>query len=368
MSNNDISNPLIGVTVGSTVNNLKDGFSASVLEKSITKMVNQTQSRAVMTGQSSSIYSNMMNRGSLGISGSYGVSAISQISGSVSGYVGQSNAGDGRTTKVDYSVILQAGVEYINFNDLNAAMLISSLDGRTQELITEALDAYKALLQPNLKESEKLVALQNWTRAREKFFEAAGNGVVVGVAWGAIGSVSMEMTKSSSSTAWQYGGSGNFTYAGLSNSVSVAATYDGGNASGKGNVDIKVSKYYSGNAIADDVNKWYSSFADKSYADLADVKVVSSPSFPSSKLDPPSIPSFFQPKPNQALKVAIEDLKNLEELDKLTKEAHRADLNKKKVNEGIPEIPEEDYKQLVNKKADIIALNQLKSRVRANSI
>lgn len=225
MSVNDINNPLYDVTVGSTVNNLQDGFSASVVVQPVTKMIAQTQSRAVMTGKSSFVYSNTMNRGSLGISGSYGLSAISQISASAFGYVGQAKADDGRETRVDYHVILQAGVEYINFNELKPADLMASLAGSCKDPASEALDKYNALLKPNLTESKRLSALQDWMKARAKFFEAAGNGVVVGVLWGAIGSVSLTMKQKSGSTAWQYGAKGNFSYAGIGASVSVEATY-----------------------------------------------------------------------------------------------------------------------------------------------
>lgn len=363
MSVNDINNPLYDVTVGSTVNNLQDGFSASVVVQPVTKMIAQTQSRAVMTGKSSFVYSNTMNRGSLGISGSYGLSAISQISASAFGYVGQAKADDGRETRVDYHVILQAGVEYINFNELKPADLMASLAGSCKDPASEALDKYNALLKPNLTESKRLSALQDWMKARAKFFEAAGNGVVVGVLWGAIGSVSLTMKQKSGSTAWQYGAKGNFSYAGIGASVSVEATYDGSSESGKGDVSVDVSKYYSGSAIADEVNTWYSDFAGKGFDQLANVQVIASPNFPQEKLDPPSIPSFIQPTPDPKITARLENLKNLQELNQLEKDAK---FEEEKIKN--PQLTRDEFDKMVAENADIENLNELSSKVRNNSI
>jgi hypothetical protein len=52
--------------------------------------------------------------------------------------------------------------------------------------------------------------------------------MVIAVAWGGIGMVTLDLRNKSSETAWKYGGEANFSYAGIGASVSAGATYDGG--------------------------------------------------------------------------------------------------------------------------------------------
>lgn len=365
MSDNTFNNPLLGVTVGSCLQSLQDGFTASAITGNITQMIPQVESNAFMTGTSSHIYSSSMNRGTLGISGSYGLSAVSQINSSLYGYMGNASAKDGTETRIDYNVIMQCGVEYIDFDQLLPSDFIASLKMAQKNSALTALLAYKALLDPKLSDDDRVQKLTEWTAAREQFFEIAGHGVVVGILWGAVGSISLSITQSSTSSNWQYGGQANFSYVGLALTASVAATYDGSSSAAGSDVSIQILRYYSGSIISNDIESWYSNLAKEATDKLLNSTVVDSPSFPQGPLEPPSIPAFTKPEQDNNLKENIEGLKSLHDLDRMSKDAQFQTESKTR-----QDLSRADFDKEVNPetKADVTKLTELAEEVHSNSL
>ena len=74
------------------------------------------------------------------------------------------------------------------------------------------------------------VMLARWIDACAKFEHHAGKGVVVGVLWGAYGSVVLNMTSTADVHKWEYGGEANFQFSGLAGSLAVEASYGGENS------------------------------------------------------------------------------------------------------------------------------------------
>src|SRR5688572_24368250 len=74
-----INNPLYGLIIGSVFDGLTGKASASVIAGSITNMISQLSGQYTMTGNSQFVYSDTMNQGSLGVSGSYGIDGASKL-------------------------------------------------------------------------------------------------------------------------------------------------------------------------------------------------------------------------------------------------------------------------------------------------
>ncbi|WP_182289020.1 hypothetical protein [Vibrio spartinae] len=200
--NKTSSAPLENLRIGSVINiNAQDiTFSQPVIDKNISKVIKNSRGEKSMTGQSGYVYNSLMNKGSLGFKGSYGVSGISRLNATVSAYVGNSNVTEDRCVSVNYNVSQFGGVEYISFSDLNASDLLASLSKSTRQ---DALDALKAYNETNefIKENnikslsdieklsdeqrEKLEAkVSDWAFEVGDFYRRQGTGIVVGVVWG----------------------------------------------------------------------------------------------------------------------------------------------------------------------------------------
>jgi len=231
----------------------------------------QKEATKSMTGQSSYVYSESMNQGTLGISGSYGVSGVSKVKASMSGYVGNAAAKSGKSITVHYNVEVTAGVEYIDFDDLRVSDLVAALKGGPEQSAMASLDAYLAV-QAELKTLgtdlykvigkpdpayKKINELFNtFVKSVNSFNSAYGDGLVVGVLWGGFGTVNMDMRSTTRSETWKYGGAANFSYSGIGASVSVAATYDGGQSGNKGDVSVNCNGYSSGACVEGLIDKW----------------------------------------------------------------------------------------------------------------
>jgi hypothetical protein len=144
---NAITNPLYGLTVGSVAFGELARFSASVLGSgvTITRFVPGQSGEMSMSGSSEYIYSDQMNQGSFGLSGSYGLSGAAKISGKLSGYYGHTVANSGKTLSIMLNAIDWAGVEYIDFNQLNAEELMSALSPGPRQRLAKALDKFSAM-------------------------------------------------------------------------------------------------------------------------------------------------------------------------------------------------------------------------------
>ena len=148
MSNLEIENPLYAVTIGSYIKSYNNKFEPSVIDtsaNSISSMISQEDTHQRMTGTSSYVYSDRMNQGSFGISGSYGVSGLSKCEGSLSAYVGNAAANSSTSVEVTYSALSVCGIEYVDFEKLTVPQFISSLKEGCRQTALEALDCYNAV-------------------------------------------------------------------------------------------------------------------------------------------------------------------------------------------------------------------------------
>lgn len=364
-----LANALEGVRVGSTVAELDEGFTASVVNKSVTKMSATPENHQILTGSSRRVTSSALNRGSIAISGSYGFSGLSTMTGSLSGYLAQSDADDGRATSLRYSILVVAGIQYIDFDNLTPIALLSSVSQSVRDAATRALSAYTKMAFPDgssdqqVTNEEKENMLQDWLEAKNRFFQVAGTGLVVGVKWGAIGNVSLDLRAKASSTDSQYGGRGSFTYAGLAASVSVEAAYSGEHKKGEDDIEKEISSSYFGNIIKEDVQSWFNNASQISLDDLFSSNKNIAELAPQPSYEPPVIPAFQVPQADPAIKSKLERLRNLEELHQLTRNASR----KEAISKGLSPTAEV-YEAKSNDRVDVTALEKLKKDAESNDL
>ncbi|ATY31132.1 hypothetical protein CVN68_03315 [Sphingomonas psychrotolerans] len=274
-----------------------------------------------------------MNQGSASLSGSYGVSGISKLTGALSGYVGNASAKGGKNMKVSYQIIVRGGLEYIDLDNLNPALLISALSKSAQARILRALGAYQDLEQalehlPKdsqdppiysvIKDAERYKAefgkYQQWLRSVDDFKRACGDGIVVQVVWGGVGIVDMEIGSDSGESVWKYGGETDFSYAGVGATVSVGATYDGSQSKEYAGVHASLGSFSSGSCVDDQTTAWFKALDGKSFQELADVKVLARAPDMTAKAAIRTPPEFITPKVEKSLTDKISQIKDLDGL------------------------------------------------------
>lgn len=378
MSNSERNNPLYGVTIGATIYALTGEFNSSVVREPISLMITQEESQKYMSGESSYVFSEKMNQGSFGMSGAYGVSGVSLLKSSLSAYVGKSSAASSKSVEVNYNAISVGGIEYINFEQLTASDLIASLNKACQQSIISVLDAYNAVMAEVSKSGLDLLSVLNnndvqsaslkklirlWIDASEQFTHDFGNGLVVGVTWGAFGGVKMVMTSESESKSWKYGGQADFSYANAFASIAVKATYDGSQSSGEANVKVNCTSYLSGSVLAQQVDDWFSQVSNKTFADLAEVNVLDKAPNMDIAHGAPVIPDFVQPDPGYDIVEKVDEIKNLEDLDAMAK-ASAYDKTKK----IDPALTFEEFLNNADKPADKKKLDEFKQKIINNEV
>lgn len=372
------NNPLYGVTIGSTIRATTGKFSLSAVKAPISLMITQTESQKYMSGTSSYVFSEKMNQGSAGLSGAYGISGVSLLKSSLSAYVGKSSAASSKSVSVKYNANAVGGIEYINFEDLTAAGFVASLSKACQQSIITVLDAYLAvvaevskakvdllkILQKDYSRNSYLKSLvSSWVNASEKFTREFGDGLVVGVIWGAYGGVEMEMTSESESNSWKYGGQADFSYADVFASVAVKAAYDGSQSGGKANVKVNCKSYVSGSALASQIDEWFRQVADKTFNELADVNVINKAPNMDITHAVPSIPDFIQPTPADDIVEKVSEIKDLKVLDTLS-QAAAYDQTKKE----DPAVSFEEFVNKAEKPAKKEKLDEFKKKIFNNDI
>lgn len=361
----DINNPLDGLQIGScTPAGSGKKWGDSVIRGQVTITDVQTTKWASMQGQSDYVYTKKMNQASSGVSGSYGVSGVSKVSSALSAYIGISSAQSGMSMKVNYQVIVRGGVEHISFDDLTPADLINALSDGAKNQITNALDAYIILndrlknlsvdepklfsvLQESKNYVEEYKLFQNWLKLVNNFKTTYGDGMVVRVAWGGIGVVSMEIKKKSNDSVWKYGGEANFSYAGPGASVSVGATYDGSQSEGKADVTVECTQFSSGAPVQAQTDAWFKTVSELGFKELADVKVLEKAPDMTAKAIVQKPPKFKKPKSDKKLTDKIEKIKNLDGLKAYAKAAAYDQAKKKDKNLTL-----DQFLESAEKKAD----------------
>jgi hypothetical protein len=371
-------NPLYGVEIGSTIDATTGKFSMTVVKEPINAMITQEESTKSMLGESSYVYSDQMNQGSFGLSGSYGISGVSKLKSSMSSYVGNSSAESSKSVAVNYNAFSLGGVEYIDLEQLNASELIASLSKGCQQSVMDVLDAYNKVVaaadelgvdllvilesnDPKYADAKKLVS--DWVNVSEKFRSNFGDGLVVGVAWGAFGGVNMLMTSEGSSDSWKYGGQADFSYAGIGKSVAVKATYDGSQSSSETNVKVNCTSFFSGSVLAPQIDEWFKQVSGKTFSELADVKVMDVAPDMKIKEGAPSIPDFEKPKPDGGITSKVGQIKDLKGLEAFAKASAYDEAKKKN-----PDLSLEDFLKKAEQPADTEALEGFREDVSENEI
>ena len=329
-----VDNPLSDIRVGSSVDTAGK-FSATVLEpeSQITDMVAEYDDEKTMRGQSDLLYTTGMNQASASMSGSYGLSGLAKLTGSVSAYWGTSSAQRSQTTSIVLEVLIRAGFETISFDELSPAMLMAAMRTGPRQSATKVLNHYSELVQ-QLKgaclsdtlsqsgnDAHKAVrdAYAKWAASAEDFRKNYGEGMVVGVVWGGIGRSELTIEDTGRANSWKYGGAAEFTYAGASSSVSLGTTYDASGSSSISNVTVHCTTSTSGACAKGYTDAWAAAFQDKAFSAVAKMQPLDTPPLTvSAKLPEP--PTFIKPQADSDVAGKIETVKkdDLEALAKIT--------------------------------------------------
>lgn len=374
-SSNGTINPFYAVEIGSIVKSDTGRFLTSVIKGDITKMVPDKEVKQTMTGGSSYVYTDRLNQGSVGVSGSYGISGLSSINAGLSVYAGNSAAELTKKVAINYNVQMLSGVEYINFNDLKAEDLINSLQANPKQMALQALDNYNALMKKlgsdNLltimqapAEHPEIVSLVNaWVKSVQLFFQKHGDGMVVGVVWGGMGTVSLEMISSSGESSWKYGTKGNFTYSGVGKAITVEAAYDGSNSRRESNVNVTTSSWSSGGCVQQQINAWSQVVEGKAFSDISSISLLEKAPPVSSVANAPKIPEFKTPEKDAKVTEKVNEIKNLTNLDALAKTSAFEEAKKKD-----KDLTLEEFLKRSEKKADPKPVDDLKKEVANNNL
>ncbi len=323
--------PIMYARVGST---LKNGriFLSDVISGNVSKFKAGGTGSTSMSGRSHYVQSSEMNKGSFGVSGSYGISGISKVEASVGGYVGKAVADGSKSITVNYNAYISSGVEFLNVNGLTLIDLINAFDVNPKNKMLEIIANFNEVMnQVRDAPLEKIDAaiFEKWIKSVDEFQSSYGESMVVAVHWGAFGSVNMELSNMDGSQITNYGASGNFSYSNLVASVSVKATYDGNNANASANVNVNVSSHYTGDSIKSLIANWRAEAEGKSFSELANVQMLAKVpdlSVPSGII--PSIPAFVEPKEVPGVEAGnpvakpvtkkVSEIKNLDGLKKFS--------------------------------------------------
>lgn len=354
-----VSNVLQGIKIGSTVSESNSGFAASIVNAKITKIDPTPSTHKILTGYSNRVYADSMNSGSFGVSGSYGFSGLSSLTAQASGYLSAAQATDGRATGLNYSLFVVAGIEYIDFDNLLPKDLLASLSVSARSAALSTLDAYKDLIGSSPTDDQ----LGKWLASKREFDRVAGSGMVIGVMWGAYGTVSLELRSKDSSSASQYGGQASFQYSGVAASLSVSAAYDGQHKTGSDDVTKKIESSSLGNIISEDMNTWFNNANALTVDQLFSTNIDIASYAPKTNYTPPAVPQFQVPTPDPAIAAKLADLRNLNELKELSIKA----TEKQSLLDGSS-TSEADFQEKLKLKVDTTELANFHSKVKNNDL
>ncbi|WP_281233265.1 hypothetical protein [Flavobacterium gelatinilyticum] len=372
---NGAINPFYAVEIGSVIKGDTGRFLTSIIKGDITRMVPDKEVKQTMTGGSSYAYTDSLNQGSVGVSGSYGISGLASINAGLSVYAGNSAAELTKKVAVNFNVQMLSGVEYVNFNDLNAADLINSLQANPKQMALDALDNYNALMKKlgtnNLltimqkpdEHPEIMKLVDEWGKSVQAFFREHGDGIVVGVVWGGMGTVSLEMISSSGESSWKYGSKGNFTYSGIGKAITVEAAYDGSNSKRESKVDVSTSSWSSGKCVEEQVKEWSKVVEGKAFEAISSISLLEKAPQVSAVKDPPKIPEFKTPAKDPQVTDKIKEITNLDSLEAFAKASAYEQAKKTE-----KDLTLDEFLKRSEKKADPKPVDDLKKDVAANNL
>lgn len=354
-------NPLLGITVGSTV--LGNDFKPSVLNSSITKMITQKEVEMGMSGKSQYVYTDSLNQGAFGMSGAIGTSGVSKFTSAVSAYISNANASEAKAISVDYNISMLSGVEYIDFDNLTVKDILNSLSEGPKKLALIVLDKFIAARDYTGSPSEKNERMKDWLRSLQDFIASYGDGLVVGAIWGGIGSVSTKMTSTKEENNWKYGQDTAFTYSGIGSSVAIGETYNGSKKEQNSDVEISCKAFSSGGCVEKQVSEWFDVVSGKAFSEVFEIKLLDKAPTQSAVSAPPGIPDFIEPEEDEQVKVKLVSFKKLGDSESFS--IYSGYEEAKKLNPGLVL---EDFESNVRSKNDISGLDEIITKVQENSL
>ncbi|MDR6761974.1 hypothetical protein J2Y38_002185 [Flavobacterium sp. 2755] len=341
ISNNGVNNPFYAVRIGSVIRGATGLFQTSVIaehiekkvKKGITKMIADKDVQLSMKGASSYVYNDSLNQGFAGVSGSYGLSGLARINSGLSAHIGNSIAQLTKEVKINYNVQMISGIEHINFDELKVEDLINSLKSGPRDRAMNSLENYNkimakigtadllTILKDAAPDSEIVKLVKEWISSVQRFFNEYGDGIVVGVAWGGIGTVSLTMNNKSTENSWKYGSKGNFTYAGLTKAITIEAAYDGSNTNRESDVSVKTDTWYIGDCVAAQVAKWSEQVKDKAFSAISSINLLEKAPKLGDIKPPPAVPDFATRKKDPKVTDKINEITDLSGLEAFAKAA-----------------------------------------------
>lgn len=379
--NGNHPHPFYGIEIGSIIKGNTGLFQASVIpreqddEEGITRMIPDKYVYKNMTGVSSYIYNDKLNQGFAGVSGSYGLSGVARINSGLSVHMGNSVAELTKKVTVNYNVQMISGVEYINFNNLTVEDLINSLDGSPRQMALIALENYNKLmakigtadlitiLKDAASGSEIITLVEEWVSSVQAFFREHGDGIVTGVVWGGIGTVSLTMNNESTANSWKYGSKGNFTYAGLGKAITVEAAYDGSNSNRESKVGVESKSWFIGDCVAAQVAEWSKAVEGKAFSEISGIDLLAKAPQLDDIKPPPTVPAFNTPAKNPGVADKIKEIKDLKSLEAFAKAAAYD-----KAKETEPELTLEEFLARSRKEADSENVEKLQEGITMNNL
>jgi hypothetical protein len=375
MGTNGAINPFYAVEIGSIIRGDTGRFQTSIIKGAITRMVPDKEVKQTMTGASSYAYTDSLNQGSVGVSGSYGISGLASVNAGLSVYAGNSAAELTKKVAVNFNVQMLSGVEYVNFNELKAEDLINALQENPKQMALDTLDKYNELIKKlgtnNLltimsrpEEHPEIIKLvEEWVKSIQLFFKEHGDGIVVGVAWGGMGTVSLEMISASGESSWKYGSKGNFTYSGVGKAITIEAAYDGSNSKRESNVNVKTASWSSGSCVQAQVAKWSEVVEGKAFNEISSISLLEKAPQVSGVKDPPKIPEFKTPAKDPKVTDKIKEITSLDSLEAFAKASAYEEAKKTE-----KDLTLEDFLKRSSEKANPKAVNDLNDQVGANDM
>ncbi len=212
----------------------------------------------------------------------------------------------------------------------------------------------------------------DWIAKVDKFYQDHGEGVVVGIIWGGLGIVHLNLTGAQSGSKTKFDATANVSFASPTAAVSVEAAYGYTGTEKQSDIKVEVHSVISGSCVAEQVRQWQEMLNKKALDEIAKVKMLEN--IPSLTTVPPlpKIPEFEKPKKDEKLTDKFDKITSLDGLkalsiasayDKKTKKYKDdyADWEKKGKKGAEPTKPEpiEDFvknaeqKQQVDKQVQV---------------
>lgn len=371
------NSPFYAVEVGATITDAHTGFGATVIKSPITKFIEDCHQTTHMTGESSYVYSDNLNQGSLAIAGSYGVSGVSKLEAGLTVYAGKSSASSSKNIALEYYLQILSGIEYINFTDLSVMDLVNSLMEGPKNKLLLCLD-YFTKIQTIIRDEQidllKVIAgdlvhptiinlMEQWYKSINSFHRDYGNGMVAGVIWGGIGEVKLNIESAASESKWKYGASGKFSYASINKSLTIAAAYDGANSNRNSKVNVKVSTEAIGEVVTKQVTAWADMVNKKAFEEICNISLLNSAPPFDKKPDIPAVPDFIKPNKEKSVTDLFEKIGDLKSL-----EAYAKAQAYEKAKKDNPDLTLEEFLKNADQKTDTGKIENLENKIKSNAI